>query len=309
MTTATQEQALARTAVQEISLGAFHSMDIRELGQILVKSGYFQDAKEASQAMVKVLAGQELGFPPIVSMMNLYIVKGKISLAANLVATQIRRSGRYDYRVKSITNEGCTLAFYQGNELLGESTFTVEDAKKAGVLGGDNYQHYPRNMFFARALTNGARWYCPDVFGGPVYTPDELGARVNDLGEPIDVTPAQAPIAEPLSVAEAAAQAAGGNGTATAAPATETSAAPSAEEQEAIRQQERHEAAAEQAPPPTPAGPKIDRQALWTGVLKWAKANGKKQGEALSTLMGRNVPGLAALTDAECVELMGKLKG
>jgi hypothetical protein len=30
-------------------------------------------------------------------------------------------------------------------------------------------------MLYARALSNGAKWYCPDVFGGPIYTPDELG--------------------------------------------------------------------------------------------------------------------------------------
>jgi hypothetical protein len=47
-------------------------------------------------------------------------------------------------------------------------------------------------MLFSRALTNGARWYTPDVFGGPVYTPDELGAEVDAEGnavETIDVEP------------------------------------------------------------------------------------------------------------------------
>jgi hypothetical protein len=34
-------------------------------------------------------------------------------------------------------------------------------------------------MLFARAMSNGARWYCPDVFAGPAYTPDELGADVD----------------------------------------------------------------------------------------------------------------------------------
>jgi hypothetical protein len=43
-------------------------------------------------------------------------------------------------------------------------------------------------MLYARALSNGAKWYCPDVFGGPIYTPDELGAVVDgetgELGRP-----------------------------------------------------------------------------------------------------------------------------
>ena len=28
-------------------------------------------------------------------------------------------------------------------------------------------------MLFARAISNGVKWYCPDVFGGPVYVPEE----------------------------------------------------------------------------------------------------------------------------------------
>jgi len=44
-------------------------------------------------------------------------------------------------------------------------------------------------MLFARAISNGAKWFCPDIFGGPVYTPDELGAEVDEEGDIIDVTP------------------------------------------------------------------------------------------------------------------------
>jgi hypothetical protein len=52
----------------------------------------------------------------------------------------------------------------------------MADARTA-QLGGQNYQKFPRNMLFARAMTNGARIHCPDVFVGSVYTPDELGAE------------------------------------------------------------------------------------------------------------------------------------
>lgn len=42
-------------------------------------------------------------------------------------------------------------------------------------------------MLFARAISNGAKWYCPDLSGGPLYTPDELGAQVDgETGEVID---------------------------------------------------------------------------------------------------------------------------
>ena len=43
-------------------------------------------------------------------------------------------------------------------------------------FAGDNWRKYPKNMLFARAISNGVKWHCPDVMNGqPVYTPDEMG--------------------------------------------------------------------------------------------------------------------------------------
>lgn len=33
-------------------------------------------------------------------------------------------------------------------------------------------------MLFARAISNGVKWFCPDVFEMPVYTPEELGSTI-----------------------------------------------------------------------------------------------------------------------------------
>lgn len=174
-------------------------MTTERLGAVMVKSGFFQDAKDEAQAIVKILAGQELGIGPIASMQGIYIVKGRFTLASNLIAAVIQRSGKYRYRVTHIDNEACSMTFYAGGNEIGESTFTMDDAKTAGLLS-DTYRRFPRNMLFSRALTNGARWYCPEVFSGsPVYTPDELGADVDDEGRVIDVqqaTPRSTPTRE-----------------------------------------------------------------------------------------------------------------
>lgn len=163
------------------------NIDLFTLGKALAASGYFQDAKQEAQAVVKILAGQELGIPPVQAMMGIYIINGKPTLAASLVASIVKRSGKYDYRVKRWDHEGCELDFYERGDLLGASVFLKKDAQLAGLLSGGNkgnWEKFPRNMYFARAITNGARVYCADVFGGPVYTPDELGADVDgDTGE------------------------------------------------------------------------------------------------------------------------------
>jgi len=162
-----------------------------ELGKVLAQSGYFTDAKDANQAIVKVLAGREMGFGPIASMTGIYIVKGKPSMGANLIAAAIKRSGRYDYRVKELTDEVCRIEFFEviggKRESIGVSEFTKAQAQKAGT---QNMDKFPRNMLFARCMSNGAKWYCADVFGGPVYTPEELGAVVDgETGEVISEGP------------------------------------------------------------------------------------------------------------------------
>ena len=155
------------------------------LGKTLAASGYFADAREVAQAAVKVMAGAELGFGPIASMTGINIIKGKVTLSANIMAAAVKRSGKYDYVVKTLTETECHLVFYQAKTVIGESKFTMDDAKQAVLATGDNWRKFPKNMLFARAISNGAKWYCPDVFGGgPIYTPDELGATVDgETGE------------------------------------------------------------------------------------------------------------------------------
>jgi hypothetical protein len=160
-----------------------NDMTLSEIGTVLVKSGFFTDARDSSQAIVKIMAGRELGFGPIASMTGVYIVKGRVSLSANLMAAAVKRTTRYNYRVTEHTDKVCEIEFTEGGQPCGRSRFTDADAKKAGT---QNMEKYPRNMLFARAMSNGVKWYCPDVFGGPIYTPEEMGASTNEDGEVIE---------------------------------------------------------------------------------------------------------------------------
>jgi hypothetical protein len=162
--------------------------DLSRVSKMLAQSRFFTDAIDAAQCGVKVLAGTEMGFGAFASMTGIHIIKGKPSIGANLMAAAVKRHPNYNYRVLEHTPEVCRIAFYErwdGKlEQVGESTFTLADAKKAGT---QNLDKYARNMLFARAMSNGVKWYCPDVFDSPVYTPEELGAAVDEEGNYIDV--------------------------------------------------------------------------------------------------------------------------
>jgi hypothetical protein len=169
----------------------------QRVAKAMVASGYFQDAKEVGQAVVKIMAGQEMGLPPFAAMTSIHIIKGKPVLGANALATLVKGHPFYDYKIKKLDGEGCVIAFFENGKHVGDSSFTADDATAAGLAGG-NWQKVPRNMYFARAMSNGAKWFAPGIFGGaPVYTPDEFDISVDDGGEIIDVTPA---IIEPEDV-------------------------------------------------------------------------------------------------------------
>jgi hypothetical protein len=153
--------------------------EIMSIGKAFAESGMFPDIKSAAQAIVKIQAGAELGIAPFAAMSGIHIIKGKPTIGAGVMAAMVKSSGKYDYRVIEQTDKVCSIDYYQGVERIGTSTFTIEDAKKAGTQNTDKF---PRNMLFARAMSNGVKWYTPDVFAGPVYVPEEMDLPI--LQEP-----------------------------------------------------------------------------------------------------------------------------
>lgn len=145
---------------------------MKELADAMLKSGFFPDAKSVGAAMVKVMAGREIGLGPVESMRSLNIVKGRLDLSADLLAQRVKQHPAYDYRVIELDNTHCIIDFFQGSEMVGRSSFDDEDRKLAGLEleeDGPNGKYmtpwakYPRNMYFARAMSNGVGWFCPDV--------------------------------------------------------------------------------------------------------------------------------------------------
>jgi len=182
--------------------GNFNLRTIMTVGAVLARSGYFQDAQQEAQAIAKCMAGAELGIAPIAAMTGIYVVKGKIQIGAHILAALIRRSKRYTYRVAEMGYERCEIIFYErdanGNDEIGRSVFTKEDAKTANLIrnkSGEAWTGYVRNMLYARAMSNGVKWFCPDLTVFPVYTVGEIdgeielpeavkaGARLVDEGE------------------------------------------------------------------------------------------------------------------------------
>ena len=70
--------------------------DAERAARAMAASGFFPDARQAAQAVVKILAGQELGFGPFASMTGVSIIQGKPVLGANLLAAAVKSTGKYN---------------------------------------------------------------------------------------------------------------------------------------------------------------------------------------------------------------------
>ena len=170
------ELTTTTTPGENVGIWPKSTTDLFEMGRIFAASGMFPDHRDAAQCATKLIVGRGLGLSPYDSMNGLHIIQGKPVVASNTMAAAIKRSGRYDYRAIT-TLEECTITFYDLRQIeedgtpatIGTTTFTMTDAKRAG-LNGANWKKYPRAMLFARAISAGYREHCPDALGmSPVY--------------------------------------------------------------------------------------------------------------------------------------------
>lgn len=174
---------------------------MREQAELLVATGFLPaGVKAPEQAIAIMLKGRELTIPPMEALSQLYVVQGKVTLQAQLMLGLIRRSNRYGYKILESSNSRCIVEMwpYAHPEEKFTSTFTIQDAKTAGLANKGPWTQYPAQMLRARAISAAARVVCPEIIGG-LYTPEELGAEVainaegevEVVGEPqATVTPA-----------------------------------------------------------------------------------------------------------------------
>jgi len=144
---------------------------------VLHKSHFFPKSIQSPEAALAVmLAGRELGLGPMESLRSVYIVDGQTSMSSGLMAAMILQAG-HSYEIIESTDTVCTIKFTRSNGQSYTHTFSIEDAKRAGLAGKGNWEKYTRAMLWNRCISAGARAFMPDVIHN-LYTPEEMGASV-----------------------------------------------------------------------------------------------------------------------------------
>jgi hypothetical protein len=149
--------------------------EVTDLAERFAKSSLIpSDLKnKAADVFVTLLAGQELGLSPMAALRSIHVVKGKPVLAADAMVGLVLASGLCDYfKPKAKTSTSVTYVTKRKGDTETELTYTIEDAKQAGITGGDNWRKYTRAMLSARCKAELARDVYPDVLAG-VYETSE----------------------------------------------------------------------------------------------------------------------------------------
>lgn len=157
----------------------------RLAGASLLPTAY---KKQPANVLLAMEMGDAMGIPPIQAINEIHVIEGKPSASANLIGAMVRRAG-HKLRVQG-DDQSATAQIIRADDpdFTFEVTWTLERAKQAGLLSGkNNWAKYPAAMLKARAITEVARAATPDALYGVIYTPEELGATVNEDGTPVEV--------------------------------------------------------------------------------------------------------------------------
>ena len=146
-----------------------------------------------------LLTGKELGFSPMASLRAFHVVKGKVGLNYDAQVGLLKRNG-YEVLWPKTTNEIAEVSICKNDTELIRLPYTIQDAKRAGLTGKDNWKAHPASMLRARAVSNAARAVAGDIFCG-FYSDDEI-EEIRDKSEPRNITPKTAKT--PKSGSEAA---------------------------------------------------------------------------------------------------------
>jgi hypothetical protein len=161
---------------------------MRQQAKALVMSGFLPKAVNTPEKAIAIMqTGKELGIGPMQALRTIHIIEGKPAMAAELIAGLVlsRIKGAILEPTKSTDTECIVVAQRPGGKPR-EFKFTIEDAKRAGLVGKQNWKGYPRAMLRSRAITEAARAMFPDATMG-MYDPDELGAVTSETGEVIQM--------------------------------------------------------------------------------------------------------------------------
>ena len=127
--------------------------------------------RNPADVLFVISVGEFLGLNAATALMNIYNVNGMPTMKADLKLALAKRHPEYAGCEIDANTERCIVKMKRRNENGTEeaitSTFTIEDAKRAGLFPKkDNWRMYPQRMLKARAISYAVNDLFPDIVFG-----------------------------------------------------------------------------------------------------------------------------------------------
>lgn len=183
---------------------------VGDLATKIAATDFVPDTMRGKPAVVAaaILYGRELGMEPMTALRSINVIKGKPALSAEAMRALILAAG-HELRFVEMTATRCIVeGKRRGHDEPTRVTYTMDDAKKAGLAGQQQYSKMPRQMLSARATAELARLIFADVIGGlmsdiEMYETDETAPATKKTTIRRGTTqPAVTPDTEPEPVLE-----------------------------------------------------------------------------------------------------------
>jgi len=170
-----------------------HAIDARvRYAKALAASSIIPDAYRGQPAnvLVAIETGAALGIPAPQALGGLAVIKGKPTMTADLMSAVVRRAG---HRLRVTEHDGAVTASLVRSddpEFTYKVTWDRAKAERAGLWGTRGpWVSYPGQMLRSRAVAEVCRQGASDALMGVIYSPEEMGAPVDEEGAVIDSGP------------------------------------------------------------------------------------------------------------------------
>lgn len=127
-----------------------------------------------ANVLIAIGLGTAIGIAPAQALYEIYVVNGRPSPSANLLAGLVRRAG-HKLRIEGDETH-CTATLIRSDDPDAPfaATWTMEKAKGAGLSGKDTWKQYPAAMLRARAISEVVRMGASEVLLGMEYSAEEM---------------------------------------------------------------------------------------------------------------------------------------
>jgi hypothetical protein len=165
--------------------------NVDKVAELALKSGYLgKDAMNKEKVEFIIMKGLEVGLQPIQALSQISVIQGKPTIGAEGMMFLIYKNcpgAKLRWVMGTDPNTSITIiAKRDESDDPSKFSYSIEDAKRAGLANKDTWQKYPRAMLRARVISEMARAIFPDCLGGISYTPEELGANVDMDGNIVE---------------------------------------------------------------------------------------------------------------------------